>query len=185
MTPSHSKINLHHIYIPSKPHPNGTLLRSAADENKIVLSYKIRRRTREDFDQLVHRTKLDLKLQRNSLTNLRKKRKFELISELYDYPPDSVIVADRLYGGLPLLEEIVKQRTNVICACKANRPSFIFSKLLHHILIKKKGGKKKIQVWRYDFLFWIFTLSSRRRNFILSIFCFCIGEYLKDWEIFF
>ena len=72
--PTNSLKNPHHMYIPSKPHRNGTLLTSVADEENVVLSYAIRRRITEDFDPLTHRSAPDMIFQRTQFQNCQKKK---------------------------------------------------------------------------------------------------------------
>jgi hypothetical protein len=133
------------MYIPCKPHKNGTLLTSVADQNNVILSYVIRRRIREDFDPYCHRNKSDLAFNRSEGTCVTKTKMVDLIYNLLpEWAPRSLIVVDRLYGGLNLVEGMVKKQVHVICTCKSNRPSFIFKNFLHKILIQMRGGRKLI-----------------------------------------
>lgn len=65
MTPSKSRNNPHHMFIPGKPHPNGTLFTSVADENHLILGYKIRRRDKEDWQALLHRYTEEIRYDRS------------------------------------------------------------------------------------------------------------------------
>jgi len=57
MCPSKSRNNPHHYFISGKPHPNGCLSTSCGDENKILVSIKLRRRIISDFDPLLYKKK--------------------------------------------------------------------------------------------------------------------------------
>jgi hypothetical protein len=134
MCPSKSSKNPHHMYVPNKPHPNGILFTSVADENLIMLSLKIRRRVKEDYETLTNRNKKEMEFSRTKLTSLPKQTTVDLINDLYKYPSGSVVVVDKLYGGLKLLKVLANKGIHTIASCRKDRPSYIFSQFF--ILIK-------------------------------------------------
>lgn len=137
MCPTKSSKNPHHMYVPNKPHPNGILFTSVADENLLMLSLKIRRRVLEDPDIFVNRTKDEMAFNRTNYTPVPKKRTHELVEELYDYPEGSLVIVDKLYGGMNLLMNLAKRRVFMIGSCRSDRPSFLFKEFYIHLLINQ------------------------------------------------
>jgi len=73
----HRKNIPHHIHVPGKPHPNGCIATTCGDLNGVLI-----------FKQL---------------TKSLKCTAVDMISKLMIYPEGSVVVVDRLYGGLDLV----------------------------------------------------------------------------------
>ena len=146
MAPSKSKNNPHHMFLPMKPHPNGTLFTSVADQKKMILAYNIRRRTEEDWQPLLQRYKEEIEFVRIDHLKSKSKKTSQMIKNLYIYPAGkhyiiliykgSTVVVDSLYGSLDLFEQFLKNGVHMVCKCRSNRPSFIFKDFLHKIIEK-------------------------------------------------
>lgn len=50
MVPINIRNVCHHMFIRGKPHPNGILATTMADRHLLLLGFRIRRRTRDDYD---------------------------------------------------------------------------------------------------------------------------------------
>jgi len=55
------------------------------------------------------------------------------------YPEGSVVVVDRLYGGLDLVEQLSNSKVYMVTKCKSNRPTWLFKNYLHKVLKDKIG----------------------------------------------
>lgn len=109
MTPIKSRVNSHHSYVPGKPHPNGNLSTSCGDANKVLLSMQLRRRINEDYESVMMRSSQDYEFTRQNHQKCPSRKMCDLITNLLNYSPGSVVVIDRLYGGLDVVEALAKK----------------------------------------------------------------------------
>jgi hypothetical protein len=82
MNPLKIRNMVHHFFLMCKPHPNGLLSTSLADENQIVLAVRLRRRTVEDVDKPALRRVKEPALHRSDFTTPPKKSTTELIMDM-------------------------------------------------------------------------------------------------------
>lgn len=161
MTPTKSKINPHHMYVPGKPHPNGILSTSCGDGNGILLSLQVRRRTTEDLEPLLASSRADLSFDRDDFTPAGKKKMKNLIVDLCNYNQGSTVVIDRLYGGLDVVEDLAKKKVFCVAKCKANRPTSIFKDFLH----KAIRAKKELQLGDHAVATGVFVVGAEHIRF--------------------
>lgn len=168
-TPTKSRSNPHHYFVPSKPHSNGLLSTSAGDSNGVLLSLQTRRRIEEDHEATLRG--VDEKFDRNQFTKCKPRKMKTLIVELLDYQEGSKIVVDRLYGGLDLVQDLAAKKIFCLAKCKANRPSWLFKEFLHKVLSQDsvKVGDCAIAngVFNFDFgeiPFFAFSVVTKIKN---------------------
>jgi hypothetical protein len=171
-TPTKSRLNPHHYFLPSKPHENGLLSTSAGDSNGILLSLQTRRRIEEDYEPTLRQTSQDTKFDRNNFTKCQPRKMKTLIVDLFDYQEGAQIVVDRLYGGLDLVEDLAEKKLFCLAKCKSNRPSWLFKDFLHKIINNKKNpeiGDCAIAngTFKFDFgdiPFYAFSVVTKIKN---------------------
>ena len=49
------------------------------------------------------------------------------------------MIVDKLYGGLDLVESLARKKVFCVAKCRADRPSWLFSKYLHKFIRSKNA----------------------------------------------
>lgn len=121
----------HHTFISGKPHPNGLLLSTVGDSNKILFGVLPRRRTPADVDAAVHRSYGSSAREQGELLPIKTTTSMicELLSRVQTRGRDVFVVVDSLYGSLELLKQLEVRGIGGILKCRADRPCWIFSTL--------------------------------------------------------
>ena len=140
MAPFEGHNNPHHFYIPGKPHPNGVLYTTAADMNHFLHGISPRPCLNTDFDPLLFRDQEMYTLDRSKYKKTHNDSCTNVL-EVMQYPKGSIVVIDRGYGSIEIVDKLRQNGIFCVAKCPAARPTFIFKGFLHTILLHQKPTK--------------------------------------------
>ena len=162
MALTQSKLNPHHIFVPSKPHPNRCFFNSVADSNGLMLNLSLRRRMKVDLDALLFNTKQNYHWSRNQFPAVPTDSTTNQVQKLLNYSSGSIICVDSYYGSYQTVEALAIKGVYCVCKCVSSnsyifilflsllfilvRPSWIFRDYLHPLL-KLQGSHLKVFIF--------------------------------------
>lgn len=169
MAPFEGHHNPHHTFIPGKPHPNGILFTTSADENFFLHGLSPRFRLQTDFDPVLFREQEMYTLDESKFKKTHNDTCTNVL-EVMQYPKGSVVVIDRGYGSLEIVQKLCENGVFCVAKCPASHPTFIFKGFLHTILFNQKPNKLGQAVYcvgkfpNSDFHYTALTVIAGRRG---------------------
>jgi len=133
----------HHFFLACKPNPNGALMTTLGDKNKVMLAIRLRRRTRDDIDKPCLNRKTMQETPRSEEVKASPTTTPGLIISLTPVLKESVdnttIFTDSLYGSLDTLTGLNEKGFQCVLKCRKDRPNWIFQSLVHILNCQKRG----------------------------------------------